>query len=165
MALLPGIGTAASIIGTVTSIFGNPNDAKRKQQADGLLQRAINGDQAALVQLRCLSGDQSARAEAVRLGFLTQTEIANGTPCGYATKDAQNYAKNLLAEYETRRTVATVAAGVTGAAIQTGVSASAPLYTGAVVDHARAAGVIPDVPNWVLWAAGAALVVFLVRRR
>lgn len=165
MAILGGIQTGLTIADTIGDIFGNPKDAKRKEQADALYSRARNGDTSAYVQLRCLSGDQSARADAIRLGFLTQDEIARGTPCGYATNDARQYAANLVTRLKTETTIAQTAATVTAGSAQAGVNANPGVYTAGVVSHAAGADLFPTIPTWVFVAAGAAVFVWLARRR
>jgi len=165
MAIIAGLETANTVVSTVSSIFGlgNPKDEKRKQQADSLYQRALSGDAAALVQLQCLSGDQAARPEAVRLGFLTQEEIARGTPCGYATTEAKNYAKQLITKLRTQKAVAQTAAVVTAGAAQVGTTAHAPTYA-ATTAAIAAPKMVGAIPVWV-WAAVGLGVIYVVSRR
>lgn len=166
MAIIAGLETANTVVSTVASVFGlsNPNDKRRKEQADALYQRALSGDDAALIQLQCLSGDQAVRPEAVRLGFVTQEEIARGTPCGYATAEARSYARQLVTKLKTQRVIATGAAAITAGAAQVGTTADTRTY--ATTTAALAAPKIASaIPSWAWVAAALGLFYVVVSRR
>lgn len=165
MAILGVANTAATIVGTVGGIFGNSKDDARREQADALYQRALNGDRKAEVQLRCLAGYQDVRQEAISLGLLSADEISRGTPCGYATDAAQQYAKNLVTKLNTTRTVATVAGNVASGATKVGVDADPRTYLSTVSSNVGNAIGFGGVPQWVIIAGGAALLVWWLRKR
>lgn len=129
MAILAAAGTAAGAVKTVTGFVGgllgsDDKDPARKAQADQLGAAFLAGNDAALVQLRCLSGDPSVRDEAIRLGFLTADEIRRGTPCGYATKEAQAYARGVVTRVMTQRGAQEVAVDVTQQVVRPALNAA-----------------------------------------
>lgn len=162
MALL---GIAGSVLSVADDLIGGGNDDGRKKGADALFERALNGDRKAEVQLRCLSGDQSVRQEAITLGLLSADEISRGTPCGYATSDARSYAASLVAQLNTRRTIATVAGDTASVATRVGVGADTRTYVSTVADNVSGAVGLPSIPQWVIFAGGAALLVWWLRKR
>jgi len=111
-------------VSALGGIFSNPNDERRKAEARALADAAIAGDENAFVKLRCLAGYEDARNEAIRLGFLTASEIDRGTPCGYATKNAQDFAKVMVQEVLTRRKVGGAAGSVAQGAYAVGTMAA-----------------------------------------
>ena len=165
MAILAVANTVGTVVGTVGGIFGNSKDAERKAQADTLYERALNGDRKAEVQLRCLAGYQDVRQEAISYGLLSADEISRGTPCGYATEAAQQYAKNLVTKLGTTRTIATVAGNVASGATKVGVDADPRTYLSTVSSNVGGALGFSGVPQWVIIAGGAALLVWWLRKR
>lgn len=165
MAILGVANTVTGVVGGIASVLGNPRDDDRRRQADALYNAALNGDRKAEVQLRCLSGDQSARPEAIRLGLLTADEISRGTPCGYATTDAKSYAAQLVAKLGTVRTVATVAGDVASGATKVGTDAHAPTYLSTVGKNVGGAIGFDGIPQWVILAGAAAVLVWWLRKR
>ena len=149
-----------TVITTVGDILGNPKDAERKATADSLYAAALGGDAVAEIRLRCLSGDQTVKQQAIQYGLLTPDEIARGIPCGFATEVGRQYAANLVTKLRTQRAIAGVAGDVSTAAAGVGVQADPKTYLATVGSNLG----VPVVPSWVWIAGGAAILVWLYRR-
>lgn len=128
----PVLGVVTTVANAASGLLSNPQDAQRKQEADRLFGLAVNGDHVAEVKLRCLSGDQSVRQEAIGLNLLSPAEVARNQECGFATDSARAYARGLVAQLGVRSTVATGAGVVTAGAAQVGVTASPGQYVSTV---------------------------------
>lgn len=163
---MPGwLGLASGAVNVATSLFGNPDDARRIAEANDLAADAIAGNDCAYWKLRCLAGynDQVTRDNARQCGHFTAEELSRGTECGYATDTARAHAKAKVLEVEGRRGIATGAAGVTAGAARVGTTAAADTYlttTGRLVGNAIG---FPGISPALL--VGAAVVLFLVLKK
>lgn len=94
------IGGAIGVISGLGGLFGGNKDPGRMKTADDLYTRALAGDVAAEVQLRCLSGIKND-PRTVTYGFVT-----NPADCGWATETARAYGRTKLAQLEAARRLA-----------------------------------------------------------
>jgi len=145
-------------VAIASGIFGasNPKDKERFASADQLAARAAAGDQAALAQLRCLSGVGSAYEDQI----LRAANTPGYTPgsCvggGWATEAARTYGKAKLAEVTARTTGSEVLTAAGVGALKAGAALSPAGPTAAL----RAT--LEEIPTPVK-LAGAALLLFVV---
>lgn len=160
------LGVAQTAIGIGAGLFGG-DDGKakeREQKADALYSRAMSGDRTAEVQLRCLAGQQSARDEAIRLGLLSPAEVARGQECGFATAKARGYALALVGKLSSSKVVADTAGKVAAGATKVGLDANPKQFLDTTVATVKSATGFGGVPDWVIYAGGAALLVWLIRK-
>lgn len=163
----PVLGYVEGAVSVFSGLFGNPKDEARKAEARNLRDAALAGNDCAYWKLRCLAGynDENTRANAKRCGHFTADELARGTPCGYATGEAQAYAKTMVAEVDTRRNVATGAAVVTAGAAKVGTEADAPTYLGTTGTLVGQSLGLPGIPPVVLLGGLAVLAFVLLKGR
>lgn len=142
------IGAALGVIG---SLFGGGGkDAGRMRTTDQLYQQALNGDVAAEVHLRCLSGIRDPRA--ITYGFATDL-----SKCGWATGEARQYGQQKIAQLAAARKLSQAGAAITNATGGTATPAPTPNPSSPAGQAlAGTPGEYAGVPVWA-WLAGAGL--------